>query len=326
MRAIVMTGRGGPEVLALRELPVPAPTAREVLVRVRAAGVNRADLLLQAQQAPVPEGWSATPGLEISGIVEAVGSRARRFSIGDRVMALSLGGGYAEFCAVNERLVLPWPDALPAEQAAGLPEALATVWTSLVDRGRPKSGEAVLIHGGASTIGSLAIAVATQIGCRVVATAGSADKRAAALAAGATAAIDYRAVTATEELMSASGGSGYDVILDLAGGTALARNIQLANTRARIVQIGMMEGTSATIDLMPLMAKRVSVLGSTLFFRTLAEKGAALHRGWLQVAPLLDRPEGLSLHVDRGFPLEQAAQAQQRMNAADHRGKVVIVP
>lgn len=326
MRAIVVTGRGGPEVLALKDLPVPAPGGRDVLIRIHAAGVNRADLLLQQQQAPIPEGWSVIPGLEVSGVVEAVGRRVRGFAVGDRVMALSLGGGYADYCAVDERLVIPWPDGLSAEQAAGVPEAVATIWTSLIDRGRPRAGERVLINGGASVIGSLSIAIARHIGCTVVTTAGGAEKCAVARAAGAVSAIDYRVSDVEEQLREASGGAGYDLILDMAGGETLSRSVSLAAPKGRIVMIGMMAGRTGTVDILPLMAKRVSLLGSTLFFRTLAEKGRALSRGWAHAAPLLDRAGGFPLHVDACLPLDQAAEAQRRMDESGHHGKVVIQP
>lgn len=326
MRAVVVTGQGGPEVLAMRDLAVPEPGPREVLIRIAAAGVNRADLLLQEQQAPVPEGWSIIPGLEVSGTVVAVGSRVACFVPGERVMALSLGGGYAEYCAVDERLVLPCPAGLGDEQAAGVPEAIATIWTSLIDRGRPRSGERVLINGGASVIGSLSIAIARSLGCTVVATAGGREKCEASIAAGAVAAVDYRAADVEEQLRAASEGKGFDLILDMAGGETLSRNIALAATKGRIVMIGMMAGRTGTVDILPLMAKRVSLLGSTLFFRTLAEKGKALARGWKFAAPLLERTAGFPLHIDGCFPLEQAADAQRQMNHGAHRGKVVIRP
>lgn len=325
MRAVIVTGQGGPEVLRLHSLPVPVPRGREVLIRIASAGVNRADLLLQAQQANAPRGWSAVPGLEVAGIVEAVGPAARGFSTGDKVMALSLGGGYAEFCAVDERLVLPWPDALSAQQASGVPEAVATIWTSLLDRGKPRAGEWVLINGGASVIGALSIAIARSLGCRVLATAGSPEKCAACRGVGADEAFDYRDPDLVAKIREAGGG-GVDLILDMGGGDTINRNVAVLRPRGRMVMIGMMSGQTGRLDIMPLMAKRASVLGSTLFFRTLAQKGAALRRGWRVAETLLDRPGGFPLHIDREFSLGRAADAQRHMNDPAHRGKTVIRP
>jgi len=324
MRVITVTGAGGPEVLALGELPVPHVGRRDVLIRVAFAGVNRADLLLQAQQAPVPSGWSVVPGLEVSGTVAAVGAAVRELSPGDEVMALSLGGGYAEYCAVDASLVLKRPADLSLQQAAGVPEAAATIWTSLIDRGRPRRGERVLITGGASVIGTLAIALAVRAGCRVTASAGTDEKCAAARSAGAAAVVNYRDPSAARLLREASANAGFDLILDMGGGDTLAQSIDLLAPRGRLVLIGMMAGRTGTVDMLPLMAKRASVLGSTLFFRTRREKAAALRKGWARAATLLQADGAFPLHIDAEYPLEQAAAAQRRLDAPDHRGKVVI--
>jgi putative PIG3 family NAD(P)H quinone oxidoreductase len=326
MQAIVVTRVGGPEVLELRELPVPRPKPREVLIRVAAAGVNRADLLLQMQVAAPPAGWSNVPGLEVSGVVAATGRAVRDFAVGDRVAALCLSGGYADYCLADERLVIPWPAALTAEQACGVPEAVATVWTSLIERGRPKLGERVLVNGGASVIGALAIAVAASRGCQVVATAGSSEKCAAAKRAGAAAAINYRDADCEEQLRAATGGQGVDLVLDLAGGATVERNIRLLRPKGRLVMIGVMAGRAAALDIFPLMAKRASILGSTLFFRTLPEKGLALRRGWSLLEPLLAHDSDALLYVDRTFPLAAASDAQRRMDEPAHRGKVALQP
>lgn len=324
MTAVEIREPGGPEVLTPASRPVPSPATGEILIRIAAAGVNRPDVMQRRGKYPPPPGATDIPGLEVAGTVVAVGSGASRFPVSTEVCALLPGGGYAQFAAVHESNALPAPAGLSLVEAATLPEALFTVWSNLVDRGRLLAGETLLVHGGGSGIGTTAIQVGKLLGARVLVTCGTAEKAAACLRLGADAAINYRTtdfVAATRDLTA---GKGADVILDIVGGEYIARNYAAAATDGRVLQIAAQSGITATIDLRPLMQKRLTHAGSTLRPRSIAFKAAiadALHdRIWPQIAAGRLRPV-----IDSTYPLGEAAAAHRRMEAGAHFGKMVLL-
>jgi NADPH2:quinone reductase len=324
MRAIEISTPGGPDVLRMVERPTPAPGAGELLVRVEAAGVNRPDILQRLGQYPPPPGISDVPGLEVAGTVSAVGPEVSRWREGDRVCALVAGGGYAEYCVVPEPQALPLPRGFRPGEAAAIPETFFTVWTNLFDRGKLTEGETVLIHGGSSGIGTTAIQLARAFGATVVATAGSDAKCAACERLGARA-INYRTsdfVQATREL---TGGNGVDVILDIVGGDYLQRNIESLATHGRLIQIGLLGGARAAINLRPLMQKRLTLTGSTLRTRSVAEKGAIARDLEARVWPLLASRQVAPL-IDRTLSLGEAAEAHRLLESGEVIGKIVLVP
>ncbi|MEM9168617.1 MAG: NAD(P)H-quinone oxidoreductase [Pseudomonadota bacterium] len=320
MRAIEITAPGGPEVLALCMRPRPTPQSREVLIRVDAAGVNRPDVLQRRGLYPPPPGASDLPGLEVAGRIVAAGPDAGRFSEGDAVCALLPGGGYAEFATVDARCVLPVPAGLSPVEAAALPETVFTVWANVFDDAGLKAGERLLVHGGTSGIGATAIAIARARGADVVATAGSAEKVAAAQALGAGAAYHYEK-DPWDEVLSADG--GVDVVLDMAGGDFAARNLKALAPGGRHVSIAFLRGASAEISLFDIMRKRLRLSGSTMKARDAAEKGRLAEAIEREVWPLYAdgrvRPA-----IDRTFPLAQAADAHRHMEAGAHVGKIVL--
>lgn len=323
MRAVEITKPGGPEVLVAARRPVPRPGPGEILIRVRAAGVNRPDCLQRAGAYPPPKGASDLPGLEAAGEVAALGPGTGRWRIGDAVCALLPGGGYAEYAVTHERHALPVPAGLSMEAAAALPETFFTVWTNVFDRGRLRGGETFLVHGGASGIGTTAIQLARAAGARVFATVGSAAKAEAALALGAERAVNHRTEDFVEALRAATGGRGVDLILDMVGGPYIARNIRLAAESGRIVQIAFLQGPKAEVDFTQLMLKRLTLTGSTLRPRSVAEKAAiaeALHR---EVWPAVEAGRIRPVMAAR-FPLEEAAAAHRLMEGPDLAGKIVL--
>jgi putative PIG3 family NAD(P)H quinone oxidoreductase len=323
MTQIEITAPGGPEVLAPASVPRPAPGPGEVLIAVAAAGVNRPDVAQRQGVYPPPPGASPIPGLEVAGTVVACGDGVDRWRSGDRVCALTAGGGYAEFCTVDQGSVLPVPDGLAMTEAAALPETVFTVWHNVFERGALKPGDTLLVHGGSSGIGTTAILMAKALGARVIVTAGSAEKCAACLRIGADHAINYREADFVAAVMDATGGAGANVILDMVGGDYLDRNVAAVAVEGRIVQIAFLEGAAPKITLFPLVRKRAWLTGSLLRPRTLAEK-AAMARAieaqiWPHVAAGRIRPV-----IDRVYPLASASEAHARMEGGAHIGKIVL--
>ncbi len=324
MKAIEITEPGGPGVLQLRERPVPQPQENEVLIRVAAAGVNRPDVEQRLGHYPPPPGASDIPGLEIAGTVAARGSGAARFSIGDQVCALVSGGGYAEYCAAPEPQCLPVPKSVSTAQAAALPETFFTVWQNLFDRARLAPGETVLIHGGSSGIGTTAIQMAKALGAaKIFATAGSAEKCAACLAIGADRAIDYKTEDFAAVVKSETNGRGVDVILDMIAARYLARNLTALAVEGRLAVIALLGGREAALDLSRLLRQRLTITGSVLRARSVAEKGAVARRLEAAVWPLIAAGK-IKPVIDSEFPLVQAAQAHARMESSAHIGKIVL--
>ena len=324
MRAIEISTPGGPEVLRMVERPTPAPGSGELLVRVEAAGVNRPDILQRLGQYPPPPGISDLPGLEVAGTVSAVGPEVSRWREGDSVCALVAGGGYAEYCVVPEPQALPLPRGFRPGEAAAIPETFFTVWTNLFDRGKLTEGETVLIHGGSSGIGTTAIQLARAFGATVLATAGSDAKCAACERLGARA-INYRTADFVQVTREFTGAKGVDVILDIVGGDYLQKNIECLAMHGRLIQIGLLGGSRAEINLRPLMQKRLTLTGSTLRTRSVAEKGAIARDLEARVWPLLASRQVAPL-IDRTLPLGDAAEAHRLLESGEVIGKIVLVP
>jgi putative PIG3 family NAD(P)H quinone oxidoreductase len=325
MRAVEISQPGGPEVLTAVTRPVPTPGHGEILIRVAAAGVNRPDALQRAGAYDPPPGASDLPGLEAAGTVAAVGPGVAMWRVGDRVTALTPGGAYAEFVTTHESHALPWPDGLSAEQAAALPETFFTVWTNVFDRAGLKAGESILIHGGSSGIGTTAVQLARVFGARVFATVGSAEKAAAVEALGAEKAINYREADFVEAVRELTGGRGVDVILDMVGGDYIPRNVRAAADSGRIVMIAFLNGPKAELNFAQIMTRRLTLTGSTLRPRTIAEKAAIADALRRHVWPLIEAGR-IAPVMDRTFDLDRAADAHARMESSAHIGKIVLRP
>jgi putative PIG3 family NAD(P)H quinone oxidoreductase len=324
MIAIEISRYGEPDVLRPVERPVPAPAPGEILIRVAAAGVARADTLQRQGKYPPPPGASDIPGLDISGTVEAISQGVTRFKLGDRVCAILTGGGYAEFCAVPAVQALPIPENWTDVEAATLPENLLTAYDNVVTRAQLKSGETILIHGGTSGVGSTAIMLSRLWNAFPMATAGSAAKCEACLLFGARDAIPYRDADFSQEALALTNGRGVDVILDLVGATYLEKNLACLAVEGRIVTIASHGGRTAPLDFGLLMRKRARVMGSTLRVRTPEEKGAVAQAVERDVWPALPAKNPIRPVIDSTFPLEQAGRAHQRMEQGDHIGKIVL--
>jgi NADPH2:quinone reductase len=314
---------GGPEVLVPRTRPVPQPGRHEVLVRVAAAGVNRPDLMQRQGKYPPPAGASDIIGLEVAGSIVAVGSEVEGWRVGDRICALLAGGGYAEYCVAPAPQCLPVPKDFTLVEAAALPEAYFTIWTNVFERAHLQSGEHILVHGGASGIGTTAIVLARAFGATVYVTAGSPEKCAACERLGAAHAINYRTddfVTVVKDLTS---GRGVEVVLDMVGGDYLSRNLDVLAVDGRLVQIAFLRGSKAEVNLAPLMQKRLWLTGSTLRPRTVEQKGA-IARGLLQhVWPKLSQGAVRPV-IHATFPLARAADAHAELERGEHIGKIVL--
>jgi putative PIG3 family NAD(P)H quinone oxidoreductase len=315
VRAVVLDGFGGPEVMRVAEVPDPAPGPGEVLLDVAATAVNRADLLQRQGFYPPPAGASDVPGLECSGVVAALGEGVTGWSVGDEVCALLAGGGYATRVAVPETQCLPVPRGVSLVEAAALPEAACTVWSNVVTVGRLAAGETLLAHGGASGIGTFAIQVGKRLGARVVVTARAA-KHDACRALGADETIDYETEDFAERVHA-------DVILDIVGGKYLARNVAALSTGGRLVVIGLQGGTKADLDLGLLLSKRASVTATTLRARPVGEKGAIVAEVRARVWPMVEAGAVRPV-VDRVLPLDDVAEAHRVVAAGEHVGKVVL--
>ena len=324
MTAIEIKAPGGPEALTPTLRPVPRPGPGEVLIQVTAAGVNRPDVLQRQGGYPPPKGASDIPGLEVAGTVVALGPGATRWREGDELCALVAGGGYAEFCAAPEAQCLPIPAGLDRVRAAALPETFFTVWTNVFERGRLQAGETFLVHGGSSGIGTTAIQLARAFGARVFATAGSAMKCQACEKLGAERAINYREEDFVAVIQQATEQRGVDVILDMVGGDYMQKNIGLLATEGRLVNIAYLKGSKIELNFLPVMLKRLTVTGSTLRPRSVAEKGAIARALEEKVWPLL--AEGKIAPVIEGrFPLTRAADAHRLMETSAHIGKIMLV-
>jgi len=296
-----------------------------VLIKVEAAGVNRPDVLQRQGAYPPPPGAPATPGLEVAGRIVELGEGVRRYRRGDAVCALVPGGGYAEYCMAAEDNALPVPKGLSMVEAAAIPETFFTVWTNVLDRAALKAGETLLVHGGSSGIGTTAIMLANALGSRVIATAGSAEKCRACERLGAERAIDYRIEDFVVVVKSETSGKGADVIIDMVGGDYVARNIAAAAMHGRIVNIAFLKGSKVEVDLLPMMLKRLTLTGSTLRPRTVAEKAEIAHALEARVWPLIEAGR-IKPQVFRTFPLSKAADAHRLMESGVHIGKIVLVP
>jgi putative PIG3 family NAD(P)H quinone oxidoreductase len=324
MRVVEIVGAGGPEVLKLAERPVPTPGPGELLIRVAAAGVNRPDVLQRRGQYRPPPGASDLPGLEVAGEVAALGPGSGTWRLGDRVTALLAGGGYAEYAVAPALQCLPVPAGLSQLEAAALPETYFTVWTNVFESGRLATGEVLLVHGGASGIGTTAIGLGRAFGARVFATAGSAERCRACERLGAELGIERHSEDFVAVTRERTGGRGVDVILDMAGGDYFPRNLEALAPRGRLVQIAYLRGARAEIDLDIVMRRRLVVTGSTLRPRSVEEKGAIAHALRERVWPLFESGR-LRPVVDRTLPLADAAAAHALMEANELVGKIVLV-
>ena len=320
MRAIEIARPGGPEVLTPTRRPVPVPGHGQILIRVAFAGVNRPDALQRAGSYDPPPGASDLPGLEAAGTVVATGPGVTRWKIGEQVTALLPGGGYAEYAVTHEAHALPIPEGMGLDAAAALCETFFTVWTNVFGRGRLQAGERLLVHGGSSGIGTTAIQLAAAFGARVFATAGSDEKCDACRKLGAERAINYRSEDFVE-VVRAEGGA--DVILDMVGGDYIVRNLKSLAEDGRLVQIAFLQGSSAEINLMPLMMRRLTITGSTLRPQSDLAKARIASDLESQVWPLLAAGR-IGPVMDSEFPLEDAAAAHARMESSAHIGKIVL--
>jgi len=325
MTAIIIPAPGGPDVLVPEQRPIPMPGDGEILISVKAAGVNRPDVSQRQGKYPPPAGAPQDiPGLEIAGVVVACGAGTTRYKPGDAVCALVPGGGYARFCLAHESNALPIPAGLDMIEAAAVPETFFTVWTNVFQRGHLAAGETLLVHGGSSGIGTTAIMLGKAFGATVIVTAGSPQKCDACLSLGADHAIDYRKQDFVAEVTRLTGGRGADVILDMVGGTYVQRNYEVAAVEGRIVQIAFMEGYKiASLDLRALSAKRLTHTGSTLRPRTPAQKALIAQELEAKVWPLLAQGQCKPV-IHATFPLEQAAAAHALMETSSHIGKIVL--
>ena len=314
---------GGPEVLHLSAVPVPSPGPGEVLVKVAFAGVNRPDVIQRKGFYPPPPGASPIPGLEIAGEVVALGEGADAALLGRNVCALVSGGGYAQYCLAVADLCLPVPADLPLDQAAALPETLFTVWHNVFERGWAKEGETLLVHGGTSGIGSMAIMLGKLFGLTVIVTCGGADKCAAALKIGADHAIDYKAADFVAEVARITAGAGVQIVLDMVAGDYVARNLNCLAPDGRHVTIAVQGGLNATINMAQVMQRRLTLTGSTLRPRT-NEFKVLLAQEIARMAWPLITGGALRPVMDQTFPLGEAAAAHARMEAGTHIGKIVL--
>jgi NADPH2:quinone reductase len=323
MTSIAIREPGGPDMLVPQPQPVPSPHEGEILVKVAAAGVNRPDVMQRQGHYPPPKGATEIPGLEIAGEVVELGHGTKRWKQGDKVMALVVGGGYAEYCPAFETHALPVPANLSMVEAAAIPETFFTVWHNVFERGKLAAGETLLVHGGSSGIGTTAIALGKAFGARVLTTAGTPEKCEACRKLGADLAIDYKTEDFVALTKQATQGRGADLILDMVGGDYVGRNYEAAAVEGRIVQIAFLASSRVTVDLMRLMLKRLTHTGSTLRARAVADKAAIARAVENNVLPLIASGRVKPL-IDSTFPLAQASAAHARMESGQHIGKIVL--
>lgn len=325
MTVIGISKPGGPEVLLPETRAVPVPGPGEILIKVAAAGVNRPDVAQRSGSYPPPPGASDLPGLEVAGEVAALGTGATRHKLGDKVMSLVAGGGYAQYCIAQDAQAMAVPPALSMNEAGATPETLMTVWHNVFERGALKAGETLLIHGGSSGIGTMAIQLAKAFGAKVIVTVGSKDKADACTKLGADHAINYKTQDFVAEVKTITDGKGADVILDMVGGDYIERNYDAAAVEGRVVQIAFLSGQpKASANFAKLMVKRLYHTGSTLRPRSNADKAAMVAAIEAKVMPLL-RDGRIKPLMDSTFPLEKAADAHRRMETSEHIGKIVLV-
>jgi NADPH:quinone reductase len=322
MKFIDAVHPGGPEVLRLADHSVPRPGPEHVLIRVMAAGVNRPDLAQREGRYPPPPGASPILGLEVAGVVAAVGTPSR-WKVGDAVCALTPGGGYAEYCVAPDVQCLPIPQGLSFEKAAGIPETFFTVWANVFQLGGLKAGERFLVHGGTSGIGTTAIQLAHAFGATVYATAGTAAKCEACRRLGAREAFNYHSEDFLAGVQRDTENGGVHVILDIVGAPYTAKNLEALAPRGRLVQVAVQQGAEATVNLARIMQKRLTITGSTMRPRPIAEKGIIARELQEQVWPLLEAQQ-VKVLVDRVFPFEQAADAHRYLESGQHIGKIIL--
>jgi putative PIG3 family NAD(P)H quinone oxidoreductase len=323
MTVIGISKPGGPEVLLPETRSVPLPGPGEILVKVAAAGVNRPDVAQRSGAYPPPPGASDLPGLEIAGEVVALGAGATKHKLGDKVMSLVAGGGYAQYCIAQDAQAITVPPTLSMQEAGAIPETLMTVWHNVFERGALKPGETLLIHGGSSGIGTMAIQLAKAFGSKVIVTVGGQDKVDACLKLGADRAVNYKTEDFVAEVKAATNGAGANVILDMVGGDYIDRNYDAAAIDGRIVQIATLGGAKATVNIAKVMMKRLHHTGSTLRPRSNADKAAMVAAIEAKVMPLM-REGRVKPVMDSTFPLEKAADAHRRMETSQHIGKIVL--
>ena len=324
MTVVAISKPGGPEVLLAERRAVPQPGPDEILIKVEAAGVNRPDVSQRAGSYPPPPGASDLPGLEVAGEVVAVGGNAKKHKLGDKVMSLVAGGGYAQYCIAQDAQAMSVPPSFSITEAGATAETLMTVWHNVFERGALKPGETLLVHGGSSGIGTMAIQLAKAWGSKVIVTVGSKDKADACLKLGADRAINYKTEDFVAEVKVASSGTGANVILDMVGGDYIERNYEAAAVDGRIVQIAFLGSPKATVNFTRLMVKRLTHTGSTLRPRSNADKAAMVTAIEANVMPLL-RAGRIKPLIDSTFPLEKAADAHRRIESSEHIGKIVLL-
>jgi NADPH2:quinone reductase len=322
MTVVAISKPGGPEVLIPETRDLPKPGPGEILVKVAAAGVNRPDVAQRSGSYPPPPGASDLPGLEIAGEVVALGEGATKHKLGDKVMSLVAGGGYAEYCIAQDAQAMPVPEGFSMLEAGATAETLMTVWHNVFERGGLKAGETLMIHGGSSGIGTMAIQLAKAFGAKVIVTVGSQDKAEACLKLGADHAINYKTEDFVERVKEITK-SGVELILDMVGGDYVEKNFDAAAVDGRIVQIAVLNGPKATINAAKIMVKRLHYTGSTLRPRTNEAKAAMVANIEAKVLPLL-RSGKVKPLMDSTFPLDKAADAHRRMETSAHIGKIVL--
>ncbi len=323
MAAVEIAFAGGPDALKPTQVRTPYPGEGEVLIKVAAAGVNRPDVMQRKGLYPAPPGASELPGLEVAGTVATAGRGTTRFKEGDEVCALVHGGGYAEYVTVAEATCLPVPKGLSMAEAAGLPETFFTVWTNVFERGALQPGEVLLVHGGSSGIGTTAIMIASNMGARVFATAGSAEKCKACEDLGAERAINYMEEDYVAVVKGATEKRGANVVLDMVGGDYIERNLKVAAKGGRIVNIAFLNGPSAEVNFTPLLVKHLTLTGSTLRPRSNAEKGAIADALEEKVWPLIEAGK-IKPVIHAEFPLAEAEKAHEMMESSSHIGKIIL--
>ncbi|WP_417458055.1 NAD(P)H-quinone oxidoreductase [Kordiimonas sp.] len=323
MKAIEIKTPGGPEVLTPSERDRPEAGPDEVLIRVRAAGINRPDIVQREGRYPPPPGASDIPGLEVAGEIAALGAQVSGLAVGDKVCALVPGGGYAEYCVAPAATILPLPEGFDFIKAAAIPETFFTVWSNLFDRAGLKPGESLLVHGGSSGIGSTAIQLAKAFGVQVFTTVGSDEKAKFCIELGADCAINYRAEDFEERILKETDGAGVNVVLDMVGGDYIAKNISCLAPDGRHVSIAFLNGPQVSLNMLPVMLKRLALTGSTLRPRDNAFKGAIAAALKEKVWPMM-ASGGLAPVISAVFPLDRASDAHAMMEASTHMGKIVL--
>ena len=326
MQAIAIGDGGAPENLSLENHPMPQPAEGEILVRLGAAGINRGDCMQRMGLYPAPPGAPDIMGLEFAGEIVALGDKVDKWAIGDRIAALVAGGGYAQYACVHQDHALPLPDTMSDTDAAALPETIFTVYANVFEGGGLQPGQTLLVHGGSSGIGTTAIQMAKHFGAKVVVTAGSEDKCKACRDLGADLAINYKEQDFVAACADLTNGAGVDVILDMVGGDYIGRNMEAAAMDGRIVNIAYMQGFTAEVNFLPVMLKRLTLTGSTLRARPLAEKtrltGRVKELFWPHIGT--DGVAAIKPIVDSVYPLSEAGKAQAHMETSNHIGKIIL--